>query len=99
QPGAVSNTLAITSNSRVGIGTLSPEQKLHVAGNVVIEGSLDVRDGSFFNMAAMKALYERLLQRESELQSLRQKNDELQTRLAEFEKRMQKLETRVGGKQ
>lgn len=96
QPGALSNSLAITSNSRVGIGTLSPEQKLHVVGNVVIDGSLEVRDSSFFT--AMKALYERLLVRETEIQTLRQKNDELQNRLAEFERRMQALENRVGGK-
>lgn len=98
RPGAPTSSLDIKSSGNVGIGTDAPEQKLHVAGNVVIDGSLEVRDGSFFNMAAMKALYERLLQRETEIQTLRQKNDELQTRVAEFERRMQALEARVSGK-
>ncbi len=38
QPGAPTNSLTITSNGYVGIGTWSPIEKLHVAGNVRVDG-------------------------------------------------------------
>lgn len=88
QPGAPTNSIVTTANGNVGIGRISADAKLHVEGNVIIEGSLDVRDGSFSNFAAMRDLYERLLNRESELDALRQKNDELQKLLIDFEQRV-----------
>lgn len=97
-PGAPSNSIVTTANGNIGLGRTTADAKLHVEGNVIIEGSLDVRDGSFSNFAAMQALYERLLNRESELETLRQKNDELQKRLIDFEQRMQAMEKRIGGK-
>ena len=95
QPGADTNTVYLSNTSRVGIGTNSPEAKLHVFGNAIIEGSLEVRDGSFFSAKAMKELNERLTQREDEIRALKQKNTELQARQAELEKRLQAIEARL----
>jgi septal ring factor EnvC (AmiA/AmiB activator) len=47
------------------------------------------------NLAAIKALQERLQQRETELRDLQTRNAALQQRLADFEARMKALETRL----
>ncbi len=40
KPGAPNNSLVVAASGDVGVGTLSPTAKLHVTGNVLIEGSV-----------------------------------------------------------
>lgn len=40
QPGAPSNSVYIEANGDVGIGTESPAERLHVTGNVLVEGNV-----------------------------------------------------------
>jgi len=42
RPGAPSNTLYLQGDGNVGIGTASPEEKLHVDGNALISGNLEL---------------------------------------------------------
>jgi hypothetical protein len=154
QPGAANNSLVITSNGNVGVGTLTPEQKLHVFGNLVVEGSIDVRDNQFglnlspvdtgnvlerlakvslfksgssdksagshltlnvkelnaafglgnrdrislmdFNtisLAAIKAAYAKLQEKDAEISSLQKENVALQNQLGELQRRVQAVES------
>ena len=46
------NTLFVDSNTgRVGIGTTTPQQKLHVAGNAVINGTLNMDSNKIISLA------------------------------------------------
>jgi hypothetical protein len=58
ETGAAANTLVVDSNSRVGIGTASPGQKLDVAGNITADAfigrsniSVPTGDASVFRVA------------------------------------------------
>ncbi len=42
QPGTPSSTLCLKSDGHVGIGTWSPEETLHVEGNAIIKGNLEL---------------------------------------------------------
>jgi hypothetical protein len=156
-PGAPTNSLAIKADGKVGVGTFSPESRLHVFGNLTVEGSLDLRDGSFpfrattpqiinnqaildkllrvsvvnwtgegeneglhmtpnlselksafgignqtktsvmdvmgINMAAIKAVYAVVQQKDAEIQTLKQQNADLQKQLASIETRLKALES------
>jgi hypothetical protein len=46
EDGAGDNTLVVDSNSRVGIGTESPQAKLHVSGDTILSGDLTVTGDS-----------------------------------------------------
>jgi len=156
-PGAPTNSLAIKADGKVGVGTFSPESRLHVFGNLTFEGSLDLRDGSFpfratapqiinnqaildkllrvsvvnwtgegeneglhmtpnlselksafgignqtktsvmdvmgINLAAVKAVYAVVQQKDAEIQTLKQQNADLQKQLASIETRLKALES------
>jgi hypothetical protein len=42
QPGAPSSSIHIRSDGKVGLGTASPAEQLHVVGNAYVSGSLDL---------------------------------------------------------
>ena len=42
RPGAPTSSIDIAASGNVGIGTASPQQKLHVAGNTQIDGNLHI---------------------------------------------------------
>jgi hypothetical protein len=156
-PGAPTNSLAIKADGKVGMGTFNPETRLHVFGNLTVEGSLDLRDGSFpfratapqiinnqaildkllrvsvinwngegetaglhmtpnlselksafgignqsktsvmdvlgINLAAVKAVYAVVQQKDAEIQALKQQNADLQKQLAGIETRLKALES------
>jgi hypothetical protein len=156
-PGAPTNSIIIKNDGKVGMGTFTPESRLHVFGNLTVEGSLDLRDGSFpfrasapqiinnqaildkllrvsvinwtgdgenaglhitpnlselktafgignqtktsvmdvlgINMAAVKAVYAVVQQKDAEIQALKQQNADLQKQLAGIETRLKALES------
>ena len=64
RPGAPSNSVFISANGFVGIGTQNPETELHVAGDAVLEGYLSERSDMFakenFKMVNGSEVLERL---------------------------------------
>ncbi len=47
KPGAPDNSIFVASSGNVGLGTTSPEERLHVFGNAVIQGNIDIRSDQF----------------------------------------------------
>ncbi len=153
-PGAPTDSIIIKSDGKVGMGIFNPEQRLHVFGNMVVEGSIDVRDNSFgsllkqpldtklvleqlatislfktegdaanasrlglnikelnaafglgnkdkislmeinaISLAAIKAVYVRLQDKDAEIARLRTENLNLQQRLGEMERRLEAVES------
>jgi len=161
EPGAPTNSIIIKGDGKVGMGTFSPEQRLHVFGNMVVEGSIDVRDNNFgmnmsqpfdtrsvlerlakvslfkssgsdnsavshltmnvkelnaafglgekdrislmdFNtisLAAIKAAYAKLQEKDAEITSLQKQNAELQVQLGELQRRMEAIEAYLASQQ